>query len=934
MLVILAGITLNAVIGEDGIIFQAKDTKNMITNETTYDNEQLAALQNELRDNGLYSGIGIIPGTDTGGSSEGGESGSGGGGNQGGNQEGGSGNENTGGNQEGSGNTGGNNEQGGGVVVGGNAVPPTITVIDGNEIASGCYDGDVTVQLWTADKTLKIKYILNTTVDEINDELYPSGLVRELEIENGGTLTFTKDGEYSIRAYSYDVRGNKSSPTTKWIKRESGTGISVSVASGTRGENDWYTSNISINVLSTEEEARRVTYRVSGTLYSNGMIGDREYTVGNISTGEVEIGNGETFRIAADGEFEIIAYSYGSTGARLSQTSVLKIKRDASNPYIRYFEGEQIVGEGFRLEVGAEDYTSNLARNGTYTYRYKTVLDREYTDHESEETSYLCQGLQKDKTYDICVVVKDEAGNRAVSDLISRPAIYVSNDAVVGSVGTEGSREYYRSDVDISLIGQEGDNVGISKVTYQIIGTTTSAGVVDDVYYDKGVALSEEEKEIDNRKIVEIKADGNWVIKLHTYNAKGEKVSSNTAEITRNAESLAPPIIEVAEGTEGESSYYRSNIMIRLTSENDAAYERTTYTVTGTATGSGYIGGVAVTSGQEVNISETNISNGGTFAITADGTWTIKGYTYGKEGSKSVEAEGITVTRDMVNPSINTPTIISGTEGEENYYRSNVTLEIAGSDATSPIRITYQVTGTGAGVGQIGEQTVLRNQEIDTGEVEIENNGTFPITADGKWTVTARIYDKSGRSATSSSLVFTKDTVMPIITSFAEVSHDDEGMSVQVDATDGLSGLATTNTYQYFLNDFEHAINTEASYKILWWFGNYGYPTAKVVVSDKAGNKSEKSFLTNYTAMFNNVQDFSYTGNVQTFTNILPGKYKLEVWGAQGGGTRGGKGAYASSIVSISSGKTINIIVGQQGGLTSQGADYCGGGRRWIIYLL
>ena len=88
---ILAGITLNAVIGEDGIIFQAKDTKNMITNETTYDNEQLAALQNELRDNGLYSGIGIIPGTDTGGSSEGGESGSGGGGNQGGNQEGGSG---------------------------------------------------------------------------------------------------------------------------------------------------------------------------------------------------------------------------------------------------------------------------------------------------------------------------------------------------------------------------------------------------------------------------------------------------------------------------------------------------------------------------------------------------------------------------------------------------------------------------------------------------------------------------------------------------------------------------------------------------------------------------------------------------------------------------------------------------------------------------
>ena len=75
MLIILAGITLNAVIGENGIILQAKNTKNLVTNETTYDNQQLAQLQNELKDNGLYSGIGIIPGTDTGGGSEGGENG-------------------------------------------------------------------------------------------------------------------------------------------------------------------------------------------------------------------------------------------------------------------------------------------------------------------------------------------------------------------------------------------------------------------------------------------------------------------------------------------------------------------------------------------------------------------------------------------------------------------------------------------------------------------------------------------------------------------------------------------------------------------------------------------------------------------------------------------------------------------------------------------
>ena len=193
MLIILAGITLNAVIGEDGIIFQAKDTKNMITNETAYDNKQLAQLQNELKDNSIYSGIGIIPGTDTGGSSEGGESGSGGtGGGSG------SGDTNTGG--SGSGGT-----TGGGTVSGENAQQPTIQVLEGEEIAASFYRSDITIQISTTDKTQKIKYILTTTVDEINNELYPSGLVKEIDIANGGTLTFTKDGEYTITAYAYDV---------------------------------------------------------------------------------------------------------------------------------------------------------------------------------------------------------------------------------------------------------------------------------------------------------------------------------------------------------------------------------------------------------------------------------------------------------------------------------------------------------------------------------------------------------------------------------------------------------------------------------------------------------------------------------------------------------------------------------------------------------
>ena len=102
----------------------------------------------------------------------------------------------------------GNNQQTG-PIVGGDAQDPIIKVIEGEQVAASFYRSDVTIQIYTEDRTQKIKYILSTTVADINDLLYPSGLVKELDIENGGTLTFTKDGEYTLTAYAYDTQGKK-----------------------------------------------------------------------------------------------------------------------------------------------------------------------------------------------------------------------------------------------------------------------------------------------------------------------------------------------------------------------------------------------------------------------------------------------------------------------------------------------------------------------------------------------------------------------------------------------------------------------------------------------------------------------------------------------------------------------------------------------------
>ncbi len=766
VLVILAGITLNAVIGEDGIIFQAKDTKNMITNETDYDNEQLAALQNELRDNELYTGIGIIPGTDTGGSSEGGESGSGGSGGS--------------GNQGGS-NTGGTNTNTGGSdgsMIGGDAVPPTITVLEGEEIAASFFRSDVTIQIATTDKTLRIKYILTTTVDEINNELYPSGLIKEIDIENGGTLTFTKDGEYTITAYSYDLEGKKSNSTIMWLKRETGTtagsGVTVSVASGNMGQNDWYTSNITLRVLGTDTGSSRVTYRVRGTAYGNGIIGNREYMAGEVDTGEIDIANGTTFRIAIDGEFAIVAYTYDSGGMRLSTAPTLNVRRDATRPVITLYTGEQVIGSGFRVSVTAADAASDLATTERYTYRHKLAPNMTYTDQASQETTQLYAGLEKDKTYDMYVIVKDEAGNMTASDVISRPAIWVSS-GTEGDVYTEGKRSYYTSNIEISMTGQDENNVDIPRVTYQITGTTTNSGTIDGKEYGKGVALPETEYEMGNKKSFVIAADGHWTVKVHTYNKENERVSTNTLEVTRDTTGpvITSIVVESAsetsakmtvtamdETTEIKTYQYYQN----ATSKGNSASN--TYTYTGLTKTTNYSTELNVIVSDKYGNTTQGIPTSVTYylvdRVTAGdyvaynvGTWdnteanptsnaTFGGYTEGQDKGTSVtgNTSGWRVLSKTGSGATGTVTLISAGSPALGYYGN--------SDANRTAMIT--ALNNFATTNFLNTTYATSAKNADTNDYNQMNTAGVKITGNNYWLATSagnnsgRRYSGSGTS--------------------------------------------------------------------------------------------------------------------------------------------------------------------------------------------
>lgn len=76
---------------------------------------------------------------------------------------------------------------------------------------------------------------------------------------------------------------------------------------------------------------------------------------------------------------------------------------------------------------------------------------------------------------------------------------------------------------------------------------------------------------------------------------------------------------------------------------------------------------------------------------------------------------------------------------------------------------------------------------------------------------------------------------------------------------------------------------------------------------------------------------FRYTGKEQTYTIPLDGKYRLEVWGAQGGNYStsylGGKGGYTSGETSFAKDTILYIYVGGQPGSYSEtvGSDNAGG---------
>ena len=118
---------------------------------------------------------------------------------------------------------------------------------------------------------------------------------------------------------------------------------------------------------------------------------------------------------------------------------------------------------------------------------------------------------------------------------------------------------------------------------------------------------------------------------------------------------------------------------------------------------------------------------------------------------------------------------------------------------------------------------------------------------------------------------------------------------------------------------------TKNDYSFIGW---YTEANGGEEVTNETPITSEMTLYAQYVKTINN---FDYTGNVQEIT-LPKGKYKLEVWGAEGGlcaynNVRGGYGGYSHGNLRLASSTNLLVYVGQKGQSNSNNISWNGGGK-------
>ena len=135
------------------------------------------------------------------------------------------------------------------------------------------------------------------------------------------------------------------------------------------------------------------------------------------------------------------------------------------------------------------------------------------------------------------------------------------------------------------------------------------------------------------------------------------------------------------------------------------------------------------------------------------------------------------------------------------------------------------------------------------------------------------------------------------------------------------NGMVTSSTYYIYENlsgtntskaTYVSAVTNKGTFTI--YIGGTGTITESNSSTAKSIVRNKNCTVDIILYKSNKYVNFDYTGDIQSYTVPITGKYRIECWGAQGGtdgNIAGGLGGYTSGNINLTKGRTLYVVVGQ-----------------------
>ena len=139
----------------------------------------------------------------------------------------------------------------------------------------------------------------------------------------------------------------------------------IKIVNGQQGENEWYTTDVELEINQKEEQGKKTVYKIKGTE-------EKE---------ETQIEEGQKITIDKDGIYRVIAYTYGEEGNKSRITyEIVKVNKTGIEATINYSTTESTTDpviatvtfnkEGIKITNNEEKHTYEFTENGEFTFEY------------------------------------------------------------------------------------------------------------------------------------------------------------------------------------------------------------------------------------------------------------------------------------------------------------------------------------------------------------------------------------------------------------------------------------------------------------------------------------------------------------------------------------------------------------------------------------